>query len=96
MLKQLAQVMMEIDQQAGGIERETQTQNGHFSAVLESIGAMQVDFNKSVESLDTNLDFGGDLNKLSDKPQGMVGKFKVTDNNWSTMERSEKRPPEKN
>ncbi|MCP4284219.1 MAG: hypothetical protein GY792_07195 [Gammaproteobacteria bacterium] len=57
---------------------------------------MQVDFNKSVESLDTNLDFGGDLNKLSDKPQGMVGKFKVTDNNWSTMERSEKRPPEKN
>jgi len=57
---------------------------------------MQVDFNKSVESLDTNLDFGGDLNKLSDKLQGMVGKFKVTDNNWSTKERSEKCPPEKN
>ncbi|MCB1758456.1 MAG: methyl-accepting chemotaxis protein [Gammaproteobacteria bacterium] len=93
-IDQLAGVMAEIDLQAAGIARETRHQNDHFNGVSESITAMQSDFNSSLAHLDENLDFSDDMNKLSDKLQSMVGKFKVTDSNWSTSVRSKDRPTE--
>jgi len=90
-LKGLAVSMAEIDTQAGKIEQETDIQTNHFQSVSKSIDKMETQFSKTLENLERNLNFGSDLNKLSTKLSGLIGKFKVTDTDWSDALRSKKR-----
>ncbi|WP_413701077.1 methyl-accepting chemotaxis protein [Psychromonas sp. KJ10-10] len=90
-MQKLALSMAEIDMQAEKIENETQVQNNHFLSVAENINEMESQFNQTLEHLEHNTSFGEDLNKLSDKLQGLIGKFSVTDADFSYAMRSQKR-----
>ena len=90
-MQKLAESMAEIDAQAEKIEDETKVQNNHFLSVSENINEMESQFNQTLNHLEHNTSFGEDLNKLSDKLQGLIGKFSVTDSDISYAMRSKKR-----
>ncbi|MCB1762554.1 MAG: methyl-accepting chemotaxis protein [Gammaproteobacteria bacterium] len=92
MLRELAATMTEIDNQAENIAQENHQQEHSFHTVSESIQMMDVKFNKTLTHLESNLSFGDDLTTLSNKLRGLIGKFKVTDTNWSMAQRSKDRP----
>lgn len=93
-LSELTQVMTQIDQQAREINQETEHQNQHFKNVSSNIEDMDQEFKKTLEHLTHSLEFGEDLNKLSSKLRGMIGKLKVTDTDYSDARRAIKRSAE--
>ncbi|WP_187424852.1 methyl-accepting chemotaxis protein [Marinomonas sp. IMCC 4694] len=93
MLKNLGLSMSEINTQAEKIESETDVQSHHFHSVSENINIMESQFTKTLERLEYNLQFGADLNKLSEKLSSLISKFKVTDSDWSDSKRTQKRDP---
>ena len=90
-LREIAESMAEIDEQAHKIEEETTVQNNHFLSVSDNINEMETQFSQTLRHLDDNTSFGEDLNKLSEKLQGLVSEFSVTDSDWSHTPRSKKR-----
>ena len=90
-MHKLAASMAEIDTQAEKIEDETKVQNNHFLSVAKNINEMESQFSQTLEHLENNTSFGEDLNKLSAKLQSLIGKFSVTDSDFSYAMRSKKR-----
>lgn len=87
-LNDLAQAIDQINQQANDIKAEIDGQNGHFMTVSHSIELMESEFRNTLQYLEENLHFGGDLKNLSDKLRDMASRFKVTDTNYSEHKRS--------
>lgn len=90
-LKGLTLVMNEIDSQSNEIQQETEKQNHHFDSVTDSIHLMESEFNNTLEHLSSSLEFGNDLNKLSDKLRNLIEKIKVTDTDYSAASRAKRR-----
>lgn len=90
-LRDMALVMTEIDKQSNEIGQEIDNQNNHFNAVTERITLMEAEFNHTLDHLDHSLEFGSDLNKLSEKLNGMIASLKVTDTDYSNALRNKKR-----
>lgn len=90
-LKDMGLVMTEIDKQSNEIGQEIDNQNRHFNSVTESIALMEAEFNNTLAHLEHNLEFGSDLNKLSDKLNSLIASLKVTDTNYSNAFRSKPR-----
>jgi len=87
-IKEVGLLMTEINEKAGKIKEATRMQNSNFQSVSESVGTMEAHIEQSLNSLENNFGFGHDLNKLSDKLQGMVSSFKITNTDWSVAVRS--------
>lgn len=94
-LKDVGQLITEINQSSTLISSATQLQNDSFQSVLENVHTMEEHSESSFCDLENNFNFGTDLNKLSAKLQGMVSSFRVTDTGWSDQVRDKIRVKEK-
>ncbi len=90
-IREVGQLIGEINIRAGEIKTATLQQNESFRSVSQSISTIEDYSRRSISELDDNFEFGRDLHKLNDKLQTMVKAFKVTDSEWSEQLRSKKR-----
>lgn len=87
-LADIEQSIDKINGQTQEITYEIEVQNRHFSEVFRLVETMETEFKDVLRHLETNLYFGEDLAKLSNKLGGLGSRFNVSDASLSDKVRS--------
>ncbi len=90
-LKEIGELIQEINHKAGQISEAIDVQNQSFLSVSNSVETIDQHSQKTLDQIQKNLEFGKDLSKLTTKLQSMVEAFSVTDTGWSDTRRSPNR-----
>ena len=80
--------MTEIVARVNAIDGAIDTQKNNFQEVTERYSEMNQIFTEAQKHSENASKIGVDINKLGDKLMGMVNRYKVTDNSFSTKERT--------